>query len=54
MEHAVAAVADPEGVAEDVAGEDLVAVGPGAKISRIFGQFETILSSSCKAPRCHE
>ena len=43
MEHAVAAVADPEDVEEDVAGEDLVVVGPGAKISRIFAQLEPIL-----------
>ena len=42
MEPAVAAVVDLEVVAEDVVGVDLVA-GPGAKISRIFAQLETIL-----------
>ena len=39
MEPAVVAVSDPEDSAE--AGEDLVTVDPGAKISSIFAQFET-------------
>ena len=34
---------DPVVVAEAEAEEDLVAVDPGAKISRIFAQLETIL-----------
>ena len=37
----MAALADPEDVAEAEAGEDLVTSSPGAKISSIFAQFET-------------
>ena len=58
----MAALADPEDVAEAEAGEDLVVVAPGAKISRIFAQFKNILKIvSCKLlplnkvvqPLCH-
>ena len=41
VELAVEAVVDPGDEAEAEAEEDLVAVAPGARISRIFAQFET-------------
>ena len=42
------AAVDPVVVAEAEAEEDLVAVDPGAKISRIFAQFEHFKRSSRK------
>ena len=45
VELAVEAVVDPEDVAEAEAGEDLVVVAPGARISRIFPTIGTHFKS---------